>query len=67
MKQHRLVILAILVLIASIVCLGLSDREASVADTSIPGGELASSVSQTEDARPVTSVITITMYTVTEE
>jgi hypothetical protein len=61
----RLVTVVILaILLVELVLLGLSDRDISVADTSIPNDEVASSKANNASA---TATITITMYSMADE
>jgi len=63
----RLFFLAILVvLLAGLVLLGLSDTAISVADTNVPDNEVTSSVSK-ENNSSASATITITMYAVADE
>ena len=58
---RRLVIIATLaILLAALVLLGSQDKGVSVADTSVPDSEVATSVSRSSSA---SAGMTITMYT----
>ncbi len=62
--MNRLVtVVAIAVLLVGLVLLGLSDTRISIAHTSVPDNEVASSVSKAGDSS-ASATITITMYTV---
>lgn len=58
MWKHKLAILAIVILVASIVCYGVSSIKASVADTNIPDNEVASSANETDNSARATITIT---------
>lgn len=61
--MRRSVVLAILVVVfAGLLLSGLTDNTTSVADTSVPNNEVASSVSKASNSY-VSATITITMYT----
>ena len=61
--KHKLLILAIIVLVAGILCLATCDSKASIADTSVPDNDVTSSVNQTNNPSSATATITITMRT----
>ena len=62
----RLVVLAaIVVLLGSLLLSNINDTNASIADTSIPGNEVASIEAANSDSASAT--ITITMYALPEE
>jgi hypothetical protein len=63
----RLVTLVTLaILLIGFVLVGLSDTRISIADTSIPDNEVASSVSKVGNSS-ASATITITMYTVADD
>jgi len=62
--KHKLVILALIILVASI--LAVSDTSASIADTSIPD-EVAASVSEADNSDSASATIMITMYALPDE
>lgn len=63
--MKRLVtVVTLVILLVGLVLLGLSDRDISVADTSIPNDEVASSKANNASA---TATITITMYSMADE
>lgn len=55
--------LAIIVLVAGILCLGTSDSRASIANTNISDNEIASTVNQTDSPISANATITIIMIT----
>jgi len=63
MKHHNLVILAVIVFLAGILCLATSDSRASIADTNVPNNDVTSTVNQTDSPSSATATITITMRT----
>lgn len=65
MLKHKLIILAIVILVMSIVWLGVSDSKASTADTSISNDEVISSEADNSDSASAT--ITITMYALPDD
>ena len=63
MRKLNLVILAIIVFIAGILCLATSDSKASIANTNVPNNDVTTSVNQTDNPSSATATITITMQT----
>ncbi len=59
--KRLVVLLALVVVVAGLLMSG--DSKASIADTSIPNSEIASSVNQTDNPHSATATITITMQT----
>jgi len=62
-RKLNLVILAIIVFIAGILCLATSDSKASIADTNVPNNDVTTSVNQTDNPSSATATIAITMRT----
>jgi hypothetical protein len=62
----RLVIsVTLVVLLLGLILFGLSDNAISIADTSVPNNEVASSISKASNSS-ASATITITMYTVAD-
>ena len=59
------VIAALVVLLGSLLLLNINDTKVSIADSSIPDDEVASS--EVNNADPASATITITMYAVGDE
>ena len=64
--KSLVIVVTFAILLVGLVLLGLSDRDISVADASIPDNEVASTVTKTGNSS-ASATITITMYTVTDE
>jgi len=64
--KRLVTIVTIAILLVGLVLLGLSDTDISVADTSAPYNEVASSVSKASNSS-ARATITITMYAVADE
>lgn len=65
--MKRLVIIATLaVLLVASILIGLNDRDVSVADTSVPNNDVASSVSKASNSS-ASATITITMTGILDE
>jgi len=62
-RKLNLVILAIIVFVAGVLCLGTSDSKASIADTNVPNNDVTTTVNQTDNPSSATATITITMRT----
>lgn len=63
MRKLNLVILAIIVFVAGILCLATSDSKASIADTNVANNDVTTSINQTDNPSSATATITITMRT----
>lgn len=60
MWKHKLVILAIVILVASVICYRVSSIKASIADTSILGNEITNSISEAANPDSASAIMTIT-------
>jgi hypothetical protein len=62
-RKLNLVILAIIIFVAGILCLATSDSKASIADTNVANNDVTTSINQTDNPSSATATITITMRT----